>query len=388
MLSRSNLHLVTRAARICHAAPYLTNFISNSVRSFLWSCPASELTRVAKTNRFATKYDKGAQKSGQNSKPGAFPKKQGGGNYKHQGKASKKQANHVRTRTVKFNFDTGSEKATSALKEIITKVQKLGPSYKVNFVSPESNRLTQMHLVDIVNTTDLNKHGLLVIEPKNEGELPLIRLIDVKGMVKEYSNRLAALKEKELLDLGSFAAQRALNQRLQAEKKKNATKVLTLSWSISVSDLANQKKNEIIKRVNKGDKFIIFVGEKSSLYSARNSSDKEDSILRNLDTSRTKWDRMDEDELSLELKKRELLVEKLSQLLDESGSKYEVSGNLDARMVFNVSPKPNTAGVADEGELSPKELKRARKLAKEKEKPLAKIGDDDLDSLYLFKIED
>lgn len=385
MLSRSNLHLAARAARICHASSYLTTFTNNSVRSFLWSCPASELTRAAKTNRFATKYDKGAQKNGQNSKPA---KKQGGGSFKHQGKSSKKQANHVRTRTVKFNFDTGSEKATSALKEIITKVQKLGTSYKVNFVSPESNRLTEMHLVDIVNTTDLNRHGLLVIDPKNEGELPLIRLIDVKDMVKEYSNRLAARKEKELLDLGSYAAQRAMNQRLQAEKKKNATKVLTLSWSISVSDLANQKKNEIIKRVNKGDKFIIFVGEKSSLYSARNSSDKEDSILRNLDTSRTKWDRMDEDELSLELKKRELLVEKLSQLLDESGSKYEVSGNLDARMVFNVAPKPDITGAADEVELSPKELKRARKLVKEKEKPQAKIGDDDLDSLYLFKIED
>lgn len=387
---RSNLHLVARASRICQAPLCLSNLGTNYLRSFLWSCTASEPKRSAKPNRFANKYDKADHKIGQNTKPGSFSKKQGGGNFKNHGKGSKKHASHVRTRTVKFNFDTGSEKAKSALKEIITKVQKLGTSYKVNFVSPESNRLTEMHLVDIVNTTDLNKLGLLVIEPKIEGELPLIRLIDVKDMVKEYSDRLAALKEKELLDLGSFAAQRAMNQRIQAEKKKNATKILTLSWSISVSDLVNQKKNEIMKRINKGDKFIIFVGEKSSLYSARNSSDKEDSILKQLDTSRTKWDRMDEDALTLELKKRELLVEKLSEILVESDSKYEVSGSPDARMTFNVSPKAKVTGDAEEVDLSPRELKRAKKLGreKEKEKPQARINDDDLDSLYLFKIDD
>lgn len=386
MLSRSNLHLVAHAARVCYRPLFVTPLRMKCVRLFVLSSVASE--PASKPNRFANKYDRGDQRSGQNSQSRGNGKKQGGGNFKNQGKGNRKHANQVKTRTVKFNFDTGSEKAKSALKEIITKVQKLGTSYKVNFVNPESNRLAEMHLVDIVNTTDLNKHGLLVIEPKTETELPLIRLIDVKDMVKEYSDRLAAIKEKELLALGSFAAQRAMNQRMQAEKKKGATKILTLSWSISVSDLANQKKNEIMKRVNKGDKFIIFVGEKSSLYSARNSSDKEDSILKQLDTSRTKWDRMDEDELTLEMKKRELVLERLTELLEESGSKYEVSGNLDARMMFNVSPKAKSNADVDEAELSPKELKRARKLGREKEKTRNKVDEEDLDSLYLFKIEE
>lgn len=365
---------------------------------FLTTNIASSLAKgIAKPNRFASKYEQSTSKKdgprhqdpllkGGNSN---FKKSGNGSNSANSGKGTKKHrgAPQTRTKTVRFNFDSGSEKAKSALKDIITRVQKLGTSYKVNFVSPESNKLASMHLVDIVNSTDFDKNGLLVIDPKTEGELPLIRVIKVQDMLKEYSDKLAAIKEKELLELGSFAAKRALNLRMQAEKKKGATKILTLSWSISVSDLVNQKKNEIMKRVNKGEKFIIFVGEKSSLYSARNSSEKEDGILKQLGSSRTKWDRMDEDELTLELKKRELVLEKLKELLDEAESKYEVSGALEARMMLNVTPKAKSiASQETEKELTARELKKLKKLAKPKEK--VKVDEDELDSLYLFKIQD
>lgn len=404
MFGRSNLHLVAKTFR---RPGYFQHLIAISLqyRFFRSSSVCHIIAKTSgKPNRFASKYDQkgdGKPKTRLHAQynDGSLSnnvvnqvRKAGNGqshSFKNQGKFSNKLGgSQIKTRTVKFNFNTGSEKAKAALKAIITKVQQFNTSYKVNFVSPESNKLTQMHLVDIVNTLDLDKNGLLLIDSKSAHELPLIRLIKVQDMVKEFSDKLAAIKEKELLELGSFAAQRAINQRLQAEKKKSATKILTLSWSISVSDLVNQKKNEIMKRVNKGEKFIIFIGEKSSLYSARNSSEKEDSILKQLDTSRTKWDRMDEDELTLELNKRELVMEKLKELLDEAESKYEVSGNLDARMMLNVSPKPKSTHK-QETELTAKEAKRLKKqtISKEKENTRTKIDEDDLDSLYLFKIE-
>lgn len=402
MFGRANLHLVARTLGLSHASSKPA--VSFSRKFQISGTSLTTSASPAKPNRFASKYDQNGKQNQRGSprvKNFDLPNFQGGGNFKKNGKNANNHSfknngkkhqggSQARTRVVKFNFDTGSEKAKMALKDIITKVKELSTSYKVNYVSPESNKLTQMHFVDLVNSTDFNKDGLLVIEPKTEGEFPLIRLIGVQDMIKEYSDKLAAIKEKELLDLGSYAAKRAMNQRMQAEKKKSTTKVLTLSWAISVSDLIHQKKNEIMKRINKGEKFIIFIGEKSSLYSARKSAEKEDSILKQLDTSRTKWDRMDEDELSLEMKKRELVLEKLKELLDEAECKYDVSGNLDARMMLNLTPKVQTAVKKDESELSPRELKRLKKQtsAKDKGGARSKIAEDDLDSLYLFKIED
>lgn len=402
MFGRANLHLVARTLGLSQASAKPAVSFSRNFQISGTSLTTS--ASPAKPNRFASKYDQNGKQNQRGSprvKNFDLPNFQGGGNFKKNGKNANNHSfknngkkhqggNQARTRVVKFNFDTGSEKAKMALKDIITKVKELSTSYKVNYVSPESNKLTQMHFVDLVNGTDFNKDGLLVIEPKTEGEFPLIRLIGVQDMIKEYSDKLAAIKEKELLDLGSYAAKRAMNQRMQAEKKKSATKVLTLSWAISVSDLIHQKKNEIMKRINKGERFIIFIGEKSSLYSARKSAEKEDSILKQLDTSRTKWDRMDEDKLSLEMKKRELVLEKLKELLDDAECKYDVSGNLDARMMLNLTPKVQTAVKKDESELSPRELKRLKKQtsAKDKGGARSKIAEDDLDSLYLFKIED
>lgn len=294
-----------------------------------------------------------------------------------------------RTRTVRFNVNVSNERTKSAVQDIIQKVHGFSPSYKINFVDSATNKISQKNLADIVNGVDFRQDGLHLIEPKDETELPIIKLVDVQEMNEVYSDKLAALKEQELLKLGSASAQRTANKKLQAEKKKSATKILTISWAISVSDLMNQKKNEILKRVNKGEKFVIFVGEKASLYNARSSADSENSVLKNLDQSRTKWDRMDEDELSLEMKKREMIFEKLHGILEEIPCKFDVSGSHDARMMVNVVPNSTTSSEsAEESEetLSPREQKRARQ--KNRAKETKKTQEEDLDSLYLFKIED
>lgn len=325
-----------------------------------------------KANRFASKYSKGPGSAQQGKKPFRSNNQQ------------------PKTKTLKFRFETGSEKAKEALKHLIKRVHGYGTNYQVNFVDPQSNKLKKTHLVEVANSTDLNTNGFLVVGPLAPGELPLVRLIKVQEMLKDYSDKLALAKEKELLELGSAVAKRVINKRMQAEKKKSATKMLALSWSISVSDLMHQKKNEIVKRVSNNEKFVIFVGEKESLYGARNSVEKEDGLASQLGTSRTKWDRMDEDQLAIEMKKREMIFAKLEQLLEECECKYDVSGSLDARMMLNVSPKPNAARTTEKApEISSKELKRERKAARSKPEPAKKkIDEDDLDSLYLIKIVD
>lgn len=338
----------------------------------------------AKPNRFFNKYQS-------NAKPAPASKHKGQGGHRNRQKGGSDQAK--RPRIVTFEIRTGSDKAQTALKQVITNVHKISSSYKVNHVDPTTSKLNQVHLADVVNNLDLGVNGLLLIAPKQPGELPLVRTISVMDMVKSYSDELAALKEKELLQLGSTRAQRSIGQRMQAEKKKSATKIIAIAWSISASDLMNQKKNEIQNRIKKGEKFSVYIGERQSLYNARKSLEKENGVLNQLDTSGFNWGKMSEDALAVEMKKREMIFQKLEELLSEFECKFETSGSLDARMMVNVTPKatPKSEKRDDEEAPSAKELKRIRKAEKARElaeKAKQKATDaDDLDSLYQFKIE-
>ncbi|KAF8002086.1 hypothetical protein HF325_003051 [Metschnikowia pulcherrima] len=291
-----------------------------------------------------------------------------------------------------FEINTGSERAQTALKRLIMKVKDKSSNYDVHYVDPHSKEFLTVSLESLVNKLDLRKEGIRVLPPQADG-LPIIRIIPVSEMLESYVDELAAIKQQELLDMGSARALKAASMRAQAERKKSATKILTLSWSISVSDLQNQKRNEIEKRLNKDGKLVVFIGEKSSLSSARSIAEKEDALAKQLKTSNTNWERMDEDEHALEMKRREMIFGKLDEVLQELDCKWEISGSLDARMMIKLSSnnKTNTNNEKKDAELSPKELKRLRKLEKAREKSqqkASKLAEDDIDSLYLLKIED
>ncbi|KAM9890298.1 hypothetical protein OXX79_011531 [Metschnikowia pulcherrima] len=291
-----------------------------------------------------------------------------------------------------FEINTGSERAQTALKSLIMKVKDKSSNYDVHYVDPHSKEFLTVSLESLVNKLDLRKEGIRVLPPQADG-LPIIRVIPVSEMLESYVDELAAIKQQELLDMGSARALKAASMRAQAERKKSATKILTVSWSISVSDLQNQKRNEIEKRLNKDGKLVVFIGEKSSLSSARSIAEKEDALAKQLKTSNTNWERMDEDEHALEMKRREMIFGKLDEVLQELDCKWEISGSLDARMMIKISSnnKTNTNNEKKDAELSPKELKRLRKLEKAREKSqqkASKLAEDDIDSLYSLKIED
>ncbi|OBA19941.1 hypothetical protein METBIDRAFT_32958 [Metschnikowia bicuspidata var. bicuspidata NRRL YB-4993] len=291
-----------------------------------------------------------------------------------------------------FNFSTGSERAQTALKSLILKVKSKSSNFNVNYVDPETKEFLTVSLQTLVNKLDLQKEGIRVLPPQGEGP-PIIRVIPVEEMLENYSKELAALKQQELFDMGSTRAVKLANMRAQAERKKSATKILTLSWSISVSDLLNQKKNEIEKRMKKDGKLVIFVGEKSSLSAARINAEKEDVLVNELKTSNTNWNSMDEDAYLLEVKKRELIYAKLQEILQELGCKIETSGSLDTRMMIKMSSNSKSAAQSETSHqhLSPKELKKLKKLEKAKERVKAKelkLAEEEIDSLYQLKIED
>ncbi|GEQ69139.1 hypothetical protein JCM33374_g2810 [Metschnikowia sp. JCM 33374] len=342
----------------------------------------------ASSNRFRAFHERNGQHN-RNSRGSQFQGDQGKGYSSRNGNRGTRR---IETNRPVFDFSTGSERAQEALKNLIMKVKEKSSNYYVNYVDPATKKFLTVSLASLVNKLDLKKEGIRVLPPQGEG-YPIIRVIPVTEMMQAYVDELAEIKQKELLDMGSSRAIRAAAMRAQAEKKKSATKILTLSWSISVSDLLNQKKNEIEKRLKKDDKLVVFVGEKGSLSGARMNVEKEDAFVKQLNSSNTNWERMDEEENLLEMKKREMIFAKLQEMLHDLGCKMDISGNLDTRMMIKISSqgKHTNDTASDETQLSAKELKRLKKLEKAKERAKAKekkLAEEDIDSLYSLKIED
>ena len=363
-------------------------------------------------NRFVNMFDKSTQAGNKHVHNNDGSEKFRDFNQKHNNKKHRSQRshgdrrNHMDTKksprkALRFQISTGSDQAQNALKDLISKVHMVSKSYKVKFVNPQNNKLEQKHLVEIVNELDLAEKGLFMVAPSKEGDLPLIKTNKVFEMIKHYTTELAAQREKELLEKGSIAAQKAIRQRDRAEKKKSATKILTLSWKISLSDLNNQKKMEIKRRMNKGEKFILYIGDKRSLYSARKSVDKEGGIVENMkDTSTTNEEQgevvniNDPSDVDFEIKRRHMIVEELQNILEECECQFDISGHIDSRIMVACAPlvtatKPNEAKLEEDSSKELKKQKKLMKLKKLEEKKQKKTEDEeDLDSMYLFKIED
>lgn len=328
---------------------------------------SSATSRPVKENRFAQRFEKSAPKK--NNHP-------------------KRQEKHRNPRkAVRFQFESGSVQAQNALKAVINEVHSYSKSYKVNYVGSGKGGLEQKHLVDIVNNLDLAVNGIYCVPPTNDKSLPILKVNKVQEMIKSYTDKLALEKEQELLQKGSIVAQKVMRLRDRAEKKKSATKVLTVSWGISNSDLCNQKATEIQKRVSKGEHFLLYLGEKKSFYSARQLAGKENAF--GLKDTPDVGEIAEEDlaEMSVEERKRVSIFQTVKTMLDDISCQYEISGDLKSRVLFSCQPLERDTKPKD---MEQKETKKTKKASatKQNEESKKALSEDELDSLYLFKIED
>lgn len=316
-------------------------------------------------NRFAVKYNKPKAKPIKQDKPDKY-------------RASHKQKVKSPPRR-QFEFNTGSIQAQTALKDLIIQVKQTTPLFTVKFVN--QGKLESTHLVDICNSLDLTKSGLLLI--KND-EGPMVKTVKVEDMITNFTDKLALQKEQELLDKGSRTAHKVINQRLRLEKKKSALKVLNIFWKISQADLANQKRFEIERRLQKGERFTIFLKSKGREASKEaQEASKEAEEVQDEEDTEEKLDKLDTAELSIELQRRDMIFKALIEILDEMPCTYKVEGKIDGRMSIVMVPEVET--VKEVKKVKVKELKEV-KIKKEKVKKVVK--ESDLDSLYDLKIED
>lgn len=297
----------------------------------------------------------------------------------------------------RFDNDTGTERTRLALKLVIDKVMAAQTNYQVNF-RDESGKLSSQHLYKICNRLDMDQEGLAYIGIQAELGLPMVKKVTAKEMLQSYSDDLAAEVEKQLLASGSSRAQKVLRNRLNAEKRKSATKVVNLAWAISISDLQHQKKKEIEKRIANGEKFSIVVGDKATAAKIRKTGRDTEEDLEELETMdsprnrRNNLKNLDDELYELEMQKRERLLENLDQILEELNCKTTIFGSIDKQIFVNVEPVGGTEPAISEStaneQLSAKEQRRLKRMEKStgSQKPAAQEFDPD--AMYLFKIED
>lgn len=311
-------------------------------------------------------------------------------NNKNRHHGNHNNGNNTRSsrKLARFEFNTGTLQAQNALKSIITKVHAYDSSYRVKYLDPVTKKISNTHLVDIVNNLDLSKFGITMIPDKDSHQLPLIKQISIVEMVKAYTDGLAELKEQELISKGSITMQKILQNRLRAEKKKSAIKTLNMQWNINVGDLKNQKKSEIESRLLKGENFNIYIKSKNNRHNTIDDLDLPESEQISFDiTKNNKF--KDEDDLILELRKRDLILTSLKSILDDLPCQYEVKGKVETSIMIPLVSTVNPKELSKSCEIKKSSKSEKSKQRQDKKQVVKKPKcEEDLDALYLFKIED
>lgn len=369
------------------------------------------MQKSRQNNRFAGVSSSGARKRGQNSGDvrsrssfesrddstykNLFGVRGNKNDWRDWDREYKSRAYDRRNRVPRFENKTGSSRAQEALKLVILNVGRANSRYQVNFRNLDG-KLETLHLLEISNSLDLTEQGISCSGGAVDMQLPIVKIIPAKEMLQKYLDEVAAQVEKKLLASGSLHAKKVVENRLKAERKKSAAKIVNLLWNISVGDFENQKTKEIEKRITTGERFSIIVGHKSSLAKRRRQL-KEVEGLVGLEvveeTQKSSLDHLDDEDYEFELKKRERLFERIELILVEHRCKNSISGSLETQMFLSVHPIKATVQEPPKQEKeihSAKELRRMKRMEKLKSQQPAQtleVNDDDPDAMYLFKIE-
>ncbi|KAI5961001.1 AIM23 [Candida pseudojiufengensis] len=280
-------------------------------------------------------------------------------------------------------LEKGSESSQNAIKSILTKLYNLNTNYEVEIITETG--LKKCKIQEILADLNLQKQGIQLILRDNN-QLPIIKFIKIQEMLKNYNDELAESKELELLKIGSIKTIKSLDNKLKLKQKQSMDKNFLIKWSISINDLINQKFNELIKTLKKHQKLNLFIISNKSI--SFNNNPNITNLIK------------DNDQLSLEIKKRQLIKDKIENYLiklsEDSNVKCKwnlIDGDINTRLHYNISCinqssiESNSKEKIDvTPEVKPVKIKKAQTQTQEKAK--SKIDEDELDSLYSFKIED
>lgn len=401
---------ITTTTRLCSSNNY-NSFISRSI-SFKES--NSSRQNASSSNRVQEQKNHGNHSTHRHRHSPRIVRHHNGrreGNFQTRANANGRDDSSNRFNLQKI-LDTGSESAQNALKSILSRIHHLQPlNQQVQYVSPTQGLIT-CSIQQVLEDLDLSTQGLQLIERevttttttsttnnnnnKNNADtspsvIPLIKKIKIQEMLKAYNDELAEAKELELLTMGSKKTIKALDNKLRAKQKKSSEKQIMIKWSISLNDLTNQKQVEIDNRLKKEkSKIAIYL-----IHNKKSPNLKITDIFRNSNNSGSNESDVDE-MMDIELKKRNKVKQTLEGILNSLECKWTMEGDVESKVVYSITPTASTttAVVNEKGKLVEvnQQLEKNKKKQKAKsahdKQEKSKVDEEDLDALYLFKIED
>ncbi|CAI5758551.1 unnamed protein product [Candida verbasci] len=250
-----------------------------------------------------------------------------------------------------FQFTQGTEQAQTSIKQIISKLPN-----QVEVVN--KNTISKSSLLEVLKSINLSQQGLKILETSK------IKIVPVLEMVQSYRDELAKLKEAELIKSGSFKAMKSMKMKLDKERKKSSDKFIDINFKISINDLKTQKRKEIERALEKWDKFHIYINDKLK--------------------------KMSDEEMEVEIKRKEMIKEKFELILNELQCKWELEGqnerSISYSVISNVQKKKQDTTI--NANSNKEDSRREKKINNGEKKVKKSVSEDELDNLYSFKIED
>ncbi|CCF58797.1 hypothetical protein KAFR_0F02000 [Kazachstania africana CBS 2517] len=255
-----------------------------------------------------------------------------------------------RKKRIVVNWSTGSDRAKEAANFVISDIFKLNYKGSIKVVNPATNRLEFVNIRDYAKGLDLTKHGLSIVNVDHAAkgvQVPLVKIVNSKIALKNYSNLLAQQKEEQLAELGFK------KKTMDASKNDSSLKHVRVSWQITLDDLSKQKANEILSLLKRGNKVNLYLGDKDT----SNSRDWMENF-EHLEDAGKEMTHLPK----REVERRDAILSKVWEIIDEYSISPIISGNTNSKMLIKLSPKPSILEKVDKRDL--KEQKKRQRQEK------------------------
>lgn len=228
------------------------------------------------------------------------------------------------------NFENGTEKARMAINRTMDQIYEINPKGTVNFVNSETKQIHSSNISKLVQKVDLSKSSIDIVnvtQNRNGQDIPVVKFIDIDVAVKKYNDYLGDLREKELAQMG-INKKKSTNITRTKEKLKH----VKVSWQITFDDFKKQKLYEVKRLIEKGLKVRLFFADKDEM-TKKNWLENFD--IDNVESHQKPIPRN-------KLQARQALIEEACSFLEEELKTFEIKGNIEHRMIVELTPKPES----------------------------------------------
>lgn len=227
-------------------------------------------------------------------------------------------------------WKTGSERAKAAVNANLSELLKINVSGSIKVIDPETENLVLTTIYKFADGVDLDKSGFVIVnvEQSEDGQsIPLVKMVDIRVVLKKYSENMAKMKERELSEMG--VSLRRPSKRNDVDKADEDIKHIKLSWKITEDDLSRQKSHEIQTSLKKGFKVYIYVDDRVS---RNNSRTWISDFLTDQDQTEVRLP-------NKERKQREVIYDKLQEIVEKYSITPVIEGSINSRMLIKLTPK-------------------------------------------------